>query len=187
MAKAYGDWNKVKNVRLYPSLVSFEFTNSKKEPIKEIQIIKEDISYEMFVELSFVNVRDNWKANYDYKVSKYINFCIYEVNTGGKGYRVIGFLDYEIPEALIMSNFTLFVPLITLDINTMPLQIGQALQDVVPRQDYNFTDTYLSLKTFYSAEKINDISEIDHHFYSIEDSIIDAKLPFVVKEQQDEG
>lgn len=84
MVKAYGDWNKVKNVRLYPSLVSFEFTNSKKEPIKEIQIIKDDVSYEMFVELSFVNVRDNWKAYYGYKVSKYINFCIYEVNTGGK-------------------------------------------------------------------------------------------------------
>lgn len=182
MARGY--WDKVRDIRYAPSLVNFSFIDKEGNDISEIKVINSEEPYEIFANLIFANISLNSEFYSDYSISRYLNFCIYEVNKTGKGYRILGYLDYEIEKALLKAkNFGISVPLIDANIKDLPYEVDYLGVENPKKEKYNFLDTYIAIKVFHSSEKIEQLAELDQFFYSIEDTIVDAKLPFITSEE----
>lgn len=110
--------------------------------------------------------------------ARWINYCIYETNLSGKGYKIINNLNADInlnfkdEKQLVISS-----GLIEVNDHLYPLQGEYEGKEF--SKNYNFIDTYLSLRIFFSREPIDSIDSLDEAFYSLTDVVLDTKLPFI--------
>lgn len=113
----------------------------------------------------------------DPSAARWINFCVYEKNSSGKGYRIIN--NYDIQITLDMLNNDLIEitsPILTVNDETKPLQGSYEGQDF--SKTYNFSTTNVSLRVFFSKLKVEDVKVLDREFYSLNNFVLESKIPF---------
>lgn len=159
-----------------PTLTSFSFTDEDSNIINEIKILEETESFDLYINAIFTGISSEYLNYNEPNESRYINFCVYETNKSGKGYRVIRFFFIHLDSSLMKENSIKVVnKILTIDSNFKPLQgefHGEKFDTV-----YNFNQTYLSLKIFYSTKEIIDIGDLDRVFYQVNNVVLDTKLP----------
>lgn len=127
--------------------------------------------------LNFVNFSDPWE-------NRVINFCVYETNSSGKGYRIINNFDLKLSSDMLENELTwltIKTQLLNIDDDLKPLQ--GSWENVPFDKDYNFLSTALHLRIFGSKQPIDSLEELDRHFYSISSIVFDTKIPFISQEK----
>ena len=159
-----------------PSLTSFAFMDEDKNVIDTIMTVEKNDSFDLYISAVCTGISSEYLNYNEPREGRYINFCIYETNKSGKGYKVIRmfstYLDFSLmnEESIKVEN-----KILTIDESLTPLQgsfHGEKFDNT-----YNFNQTYLSLKIFYSSYEINDIEDLDNVFYQLDNAVLDTKIP----------
>lgn len=160
-----------------PTLTEFCFLDKNDNPLKEIKLVSESENLEVFIKAVFIGI-DGLYLNYNEpREARHINFCIYEKNNSGKGYRIIDLLSHHLDlEHMNDEILEIKTRLITINNDLRPLQ-GQ-FEGITFDEFYNYNRTYLSLRIFYSSEEVTDIDGLDSLFYEMSNVVLDTKVPF---------
>lgn len=159
-----------------PSLVSFAFTDENKKAIDDIKLLRENESFDLYIKAIFTGISSQYLNYNEPREARYINFCIYETKKSGKGYKVIRLFSTHLDLGRMdQENLKIEDKILTVDSSLIPIQgsfEGEKFDEF-----YNFSNTYLSLKIFYSSYKIDSIEDLDNVFYELYNIVLDTKLP----------
>lgn len=159
-----------------PSLVSFAFTDESKEVINSIKLLRENESFDLYIKAIFTGTSSQYLNYNEPREARYINFCIYETNKSGKGYKVICLFSTHLDLGRMdQESLKIEDKILTIDNSLVPVQ--GSFEGKKFDEFYNFSKTYLSLKIFYSSYKIDSIEDLDSAFYELDNIVLDTKLP----------
>lgn len=167
------------NAYYRPTLVKFAFRDLEGMDVENIVTIEKDIEFEFFANASFTGINSQFLNYGEPRDTRFINFCVYETNNSGKGFRILKLYSFNIGlEYMEQDIIELKIPLIRVTADTKPVQ-GE-FEGIQFAENYDFRTTFVALKIFYSSEKISDIEELDSLFYELNNVALDAKIPFKV-------
>lgn len=166
---------RIRNIPYLPALSSYKIKLDGKTITQEIANIDINSSKTFSLVMEIVGL------NYILKHSSnplFINFCVYETNySTGKGYRIIKFYNMLLSEiAENSSSQVIDFELLTIDKKSVPMEGGFEGDRKTPY--YDFIKAFLSVKIFFSIEDFSTIEDIDNLFYSLNNVMLDTKLPF---------
>nr|DAK80432.1 MAG TPA: hypothetical protein [Caudoviricetes sp.] len=167
------------NAGYKPSLVKFYFHDENRNEINNIVKINVGESIELSVTAIFTGINSEFLNYSEPRDTRFINLCVYEKNRSGKGYKIIKFFSFNIDYFYSKQDIVeISAPLVTITENTQPLQ-GE-FEGIEFDKTYNYRDTFMALKIFYSSEKVKNIEELDRLFNKVSEAVLDTKLPFMV-------
>lgn len=167
------------NANYHPALVKFSFRDSNDMDIENMVMIEKNIEFEFFANAWFTGINYQFLNYNELRDTRFINFCVYESNNSGKGFRILKLYSFNIGiEYMDQDIIELKIPLICVNHSTKPIR-GE-FEGIRFAENYDFRTTFIALKIFYSSEKISDAEELDGLFYELNNVALDAKIPFKV-------